>query len=371
MSDKQIVDYTLEIPIKETKLPLANYVVENNGKSYPVEISSNIKGESCIIFPIGCIEPKQELVFSIKEGTSESYPKRTYAELSHKIGGQFIGREYIGGYSWVKTNYMALPGSFTDHSYFIKYEGPGWENDKVAFRFYLDNRNAIDVFGKTTSDMVLPAVGVDGFDNYHNLTAWGMDNLKVGKALGLGTIAIWDGNKAVRVEKKDSTTCLIAADGKLRSQVKTTYYGWAANSTKCNLTSLITIDAGSRASHMELFADKSIDNLATGIILDKSAPLITGDKTGEWSYIATFGKQSMNKDMQGLAIFYRIKQLKQIAQDELNHVIVLNPDNGYADYYFMPTWELDKEPVKTKDQIIECINKVLNRLNSNIQYTIK
>ena len=199
-----------------------------------------------------------------------------------------------------------------------------------------------------------------------------MDNLKVGPALGIGTIAIWDGEKAVRVAKKDSTTCLVQADGKIRSQVKTTYYGWKANNTKCNLTSLISIDAGNCASHMELLVDKTIDNLATGIIKVKGGELIvSNNKNDEWSYIATFGKQSLNKDMQGLAIFARTKQIKAITEDELNHVIVLTPDNGYAEYYFMPTWELDNEPVATKEAFIKCIDEVMHRLNNKTTITIK
>ncbi|SHG03360.1 DUF4861 family protein [Dysgonomonas macrotermitis] len=369
-SSTTVTDYTLEIPVENLALPFGNYIAEYEGKVVPVEISSNIYNKTFAILPIDKIDANKELKITIKSGHAEAYPKRTYAELSHKIGGQFVGREYIGEHSWVKPNNITLPGSFTDHSYYIKYEGPGWESDKVAFRFYLDNRNAIDVFAKKTSEIVLPGVGIDGFSNYHNMAAWGMDNMKVGAGLGIGTIAVWNGSKAVRVDKKDSTTCLIPMDGKIRSQVKTIYYGWDANGTKCNLTSLISIDAGSRASHMELFVDKNIDNLATGIIKDKNAKLtIKKEEGSEWSYIATFGKQSLNKDMQGLVVFVHTKQIKQITEDELNHVLVLSPDNGYLEYYFMPTWELDKEPVKDEATFLKCIDEVLNRLNSKFNIT--
>lgn len=368
-SSNDIYEYMIEIPAEKLNLSLADYKAWVNERSVPIEISYSIFGKQNIIIPIGRIMAKEKLKIKVIKGVAEEYPKRTYAELSHKIGGEFIGHRYTGGYSWIKTNSLTLPGSFTDHSFYIKYEGPGWENDKVAFRYYLDNRNAIDVFAKRTSDIVLPAVGVDGFDNYHKLADWGMDNLKVGKALGLGSIAIWNGEKAVRVEEKDSTKCLIQADGKLRSQIKTIYYGWNANGIKCNLTSLITIDAGSRASHMELLTDKTIDNITTGINLDDKAELISGER-GEWGYIATFGKQSLNKDMQGLAIFYRKKQLKELTEDELNHLVILSPNNGYTEYYFMPTWELDKEPVKTKEDFLKCIDDVLNRLNNKIIYAI-
>jgi len=369
-SDKEIKDYTLEVPVEKMSLKAGNYKALVNDKYVPVEIITSIDGKQTAILPIDKLPAKEEIKVTIEKGTADDYPKRTYAELSHKIGGKFEGHKYVGGYSWVKPNYISLPGSFRDHSYYIKYEGPGWESDKVAFRFYLDNRNAIDVFGKKTSDIVLPAVGVDGFDNYHKMADWGMDNMKVGNALGIGSIAVWDGQKTIRVEKKDSVTCYIPVDGKIRSQVKTIYYGWDANGQKCNLTSLISIDAGSRASHMQLHVDKNIE-LATGIIKNKGTELIVkNDKNSQWSYIATFGKQSLNDDMQGLAVFVPTKQLKQITEDNLNHVFILSPQNGYAEYYFMPTWELDKEPVKTKEDFQKCIDEVLDRLNNHVTYKI-
>lgn len=74
--------------------------------------------------------------------------------------------------------------------------------------------------------------------------------------------------------------------------------------------------------------------------------------------------------MQGLAVFFRTKQLKEITEDALNHIVVLNPENNYTEYYFMPTWELDKEPVKTKEQFMACIEEVMDRLNNNINITV-
>lgn len=375
-SKNTLVDYTVEIPLSELNLPAGNYIVTYNNNVYPVEIIYNLNNTPKAIFPVHEIKAGETQKYYIKQGTANQYPKRTYAELAHKIGGKFEPNEpkkrieYIGGYSWVKPNNLRVPDNFTDHAYYIKYEGPGWESDKVAFRFYLDWRNGIDVFGKKTPQIVLPFVGVDGYDNYHNMADWGMDNMKVGKSLGIGSIAMWDGEKAERVEKRDSVFCYITADGKIRSQVATDYYGWTVKDTKCNLKSLISIDAGSRASHMELLTDKSVKNLATGIIKSKNAEFFKSDNSKEWSYIATFGKQSLNNDMQGLVIFYKTAQLAELTEDALNHVVVLKPDNGYVEYYFMPTWELDWQAVPDKAKFQECINEVLARLNNKPIITI-
>lgn len=364
-SDKTLKDFTAEIPISKISLKLGSYVaVPPSGEKLPVEIVSDINGIQKIIFPVSQVPKKSEVVFSIQNGYAEKYPKRTNAEISHKIGGKFNGKNYEGGFSWIKTNYLRKPDEYTDHSYFIKFEGPGWESDKAAFRFYLDWRNGMDVFAKKTPGIVLPFVGVEDYEKYHRMADWGMDNMKVGKSLGLGSIACWDGTKAVRVEKTDSVISYVQADGKIRSQVMTTYFGWDANGVKCNLKSLISIDAGSRASHIELKADKNIP-FATGIFKDPNGELILPERNDkEWSYLATFGKQSLNNDMQGLVIFYRTKQLKKITEDELNHVLLFNPEKGSIEYYFMPTWELDWEPVVDKTAFQKCIDEVLDRLNN-------
>jgi hypothetical protein len=368
-SDKKIVDYTVELPVSQLhELPVNHYIVQVDGQEVPLEITGNLRGETKAIFPVASWNPHETKQISIRPGKADQYPKRTYAELAHKIGGHFEGQKYVNGFSWVKPNYLRVPDNFKDHAYYIKYEGPGWESDKVAFRFYLDQRNAIDVFGKKTPGIVLPFVGVDNYETYHHIADWGMDNMKVGKALGIGSIAVWDGQQAVRVEKTDSVICYIPTDGKIRSQVMTTYYGWNANGVKCNLKSLISIDAGSRATHIELQAEPAETNhfplLATGINKDDNGEFFSHiDPAGEWSYIATFGKQSLNDDNMGLALFVRTQNIREITEDKLNHVVLLHSENGYVEYYFMPTWELDWEPVVTKDDFINCINEVLNRLN--------
>jgi hypothetical protein len=373
-SPEPLQDLVVELQVDQLRLPIGNYESIVAGQdAAPLEISSDIRGKQVALVPINKLGAGEKTQILIRPGIADFYPKRTYAELSHKEGGSFIpGKKYEGVYYWVKPNQIKLPGTFRDHSYYLKYEGPGWENDKVSFRFYLDNRNIIDVNGKKTSSIVLPAVGIDNFDSYHKMALWGMDNMRVGKALGLGTIASWDGTKTRHVDTRDSTFCAITADGKLRSQIKTVYYGWDTGKAKTTLTSLISIDAGSRASKLELLLEQPSIQLATGIIKDKSADYITPSKTtGDWTYIATFGKQSLNNDNQGLAVFARKSQLEKIAEDELNYVFIFKANSKQVEYYIMPTWELDKEPIATKEEFMKCINEVMNRLNNPINIKLK
>src|SRR6478735_11625782 len=70
---------------------------------------------------------------------------KTYAEVSAKNDGKWEGRKYIGG-TFKNVDRLKLAKEHTDHSFDIRYEGPGWESNKIGYRLYLDWRNAIDIF---------------------------------------------------------------------------------------------------------------------------------------------------------------------------------------------------------------------------------
>jgi len=54
---------------------------------------------------------------------------------------------------------LTTPPGYKQGDKLVAYEGPGWESDRVAYRLYLDGRNAIDIFGKRSPDLVLSKVG--------------------------------------------------------------------------------------------------------------------------------------------------------------------------------------------------------------------
>jgi hypothetical protein len=83
--------------------------------------------------------------------------------------------------------------------------------------------------------MVLEQVGQDGYESYHNMCDWGMDNLKVGKSLGIGSIGYWNGTAAERVAETDSVISKIISKGPLRAMIQTDYYGWTTNDFKHQL----------------------------------------------------------------------------------------------------------------------------------------
>jgi len=343
------------------------YVVFSEGKEIPSQtIDQNNDGTPDKILAVHDLSGNDSIMIAIRyavDGQRKNvYPKRTQAELSHKTGGKWVGHIYEGG-TFRNIQRLRVPPEHTDHSLFIRYEGPGWESDKVGYRFYLDWRNAIDIYGKKIPDMVLQNVGQDGFESYHEMSDWGMDILKVGESLGLGSIGMWIDNRAERVSVTDSIVCAIVENGPLYSQIQTRYYGWKTGFLSYNLTSDLSIMAGSRITKHDIRISGDPPNLCTGIVKHDSTEVF--QMAGEaWSAFATWGKQSLAEDKLGMAVVFHRDNMIQITEDEYSHVIVLRPKSGRLTYYFLAAWEKEPEGIQSKDTFTEFLENTLIKLDN-------
>lgn len=298
------------------------------------------------------------------------YPKRTQAELSHKVNGTWKNREYIGG-NFKNVDFLKVPPEHKDHSWFIRYEGPGWESDKVGYRFYLDQRNANDVFGKTTREVALQLAGQDGFDSYHNMQPWGMDVMKVGKSLGLGSIGSFYKDAAIRVEKTDGVNCRITENGNVYSSILTNYSGWLIGEKKHDLRSRLSIHAGTRLTHALLDITNNPDNIVTGIVKDSAAKLFTEKgNDNQWGYVATYGKQSLNKDELGLAVLFRPVDVIDFTEDEFSDIVKLKPHQGNLEYYFLAAWVGEPDGIKDENQFLTYLKQVAVELGHPVKVEI-
>jgi hypothetical protein len=339
------------------------YFLVRSDTIHPVQQIRENKKLKELLF-LSDIGPGEKKVFTISKTGIETISKqRTQAELSIRKGGEWKDRIYNGG-KFENITFLRVPDEHTDHSFYIRYEGPGWESDKVGYRFYLDWRNAIDIFGKKVDTLVLQNVGQDGFDSYHEIAPWGVDILKVGESLGIGTIGYWLNNKAERVAVTDSIYCQIEYSGILESMITTSYYGWEIGNYKLNLISTLSIQAGSRMTRHDLESSVGLDNLCTGIVKLPDAEYIFPETAyGEWTWLATYGKQTLQEDMLGMAVFYKSKDLIKLAEDDLNYAVILNPSSNKLTYYFLAAWEQEPGGIKNKQEFIDYLNEQAEVLN--------
>lgn len=288
---------------------------------------------------------------------------KTYAEISAKTDGVWEGRKYKGGTVFKNVDRLKLAAEHTDHSFDIRYEGPGWESNRIGYRLYLDWRNAIDIFGKKTSEMILPKVGQDNFDSYHEMSDWGADILKAGKAIGIGSIDRYLNNEKLHFREVDSTIATVV-NKTTQSGVKIEYYGWSTASDKINFTSELTIKPDQLYTQHTIKASKEIKGICTGIAKQKNTELFKKDsKNKKWAYIATYGEQSLVPDKLGMAIFYQTATIESSPETDLDYLLVFKPTTKATTFYLLGAWEQEINGIKSKEEFVKYLDDKLEVLN--------
>ncbi|SMO50117.1 DUF4861 family protein [Gracilimonas mengyeensis] len=329
--------------------------------------TSKLKVFTCILALMvafaSCTEKKKTTGES-KPGDDTTAP---YAEISIKEGGEWQDgdrghKEYIGG-SFKNVDSMTVPEEHTDHTWYIRYEGPGWENQQVGYRLYLDWRNAIDIFGKKVDTLALPYVGREGFDSYHEMAGWGMDILKVGNALGIGGFGRYVDGEVLHFNEVENTSVDIEnSDDK--ASVNIHYEGWETAGTKVDLQSTLSIFPEGRHTKAEFTFSKPIEGFSTGIV-DHGLPLMKSEGSN-WGYIATYGAQTLvnDTDKLGMAVFYKLDEVSEVTTGEDDHLVVFNPAEKLS-YYFLAAWEQEPNGITNQAAFENYLGDLLRELEED------
>lgn len=300
----------------------------------------------------------------VKTPSLDSKNGKTYAEISQKEGGSWNGRKYSGG-TFKNVQTLVLNPLHTDHSFDIRYEGPGWESNKIGYRLYLDWRNAIDIYGKKTEEIVLPIVGQDGFDSYHEMSDWGADILKVGKGLGIGSIGRVVNGEMLHFNEVEKTTASVE-NNKANSKVTVDYKGWKTNGQNTDFTSELTIFPDERYTQHTIKSSNALDGIVTGIVNLYKLPLIQRTvPNGKWGYIATYGKQTLFDDNLGMAVFYKISDTEEIYKGKDDYLIRFKPTTEKVTFYFLGAWEKEPNGIKTEKEFLKYLDQNLSKLNAD------
>jgi hypothetical protein len=210
-------------------------------------------------------------------------------------------------------------------------EGPGWENDKVAFRLYFDVRNGKDIFGKRTARMVLDSVGTNVKSSYHDLNEWGMDILHAGKSLGAGALAF-----SIPTERGEDTLIRLGgqhikrtvydqiADGPVRAVFKITY-DWEIVGTPVQVTEQTSIWGGQYfyEGKVTVTGAPAGTKLVIGIASFYSNVFQSFSEAGS-TVLLSHGRQSENKDYLGMAVLAPAQSVAHIGAAPTEGSDILN-----------------------------------------------
>lgn len=366
--------------ILEISLPLqyTNWRLKHNASEW----IENDEGRSVLLGAVSIAPGTSETLELVppQSASDVNVQDRVHAELSVRTGGEWQDAAYIAnGFTFENVSSFTSPPQLTDHSYFLRYEGPGWESDKMGYRLYLDWRNAIDVFVKTTDSVVLPDVGQDGYDSYHNLSSWGGDALKVGKSLGvgaLGRLVEKDAQVPATVSSEaplkqtvmhfqhvDNTHYQLVSNSQLRAEFDVIYQGWSSSEAKADsidVTTRYRIDAFDPTTHISVSLSAPSKNIVAGLVAHDGMKVIKAEQ-GEWGVVATWGEQSIlaDNDSLGLALFYRIDQVEKVFEGEHDHLVLFKPYTT-LDYKILAVWPTRSSDVQSAEQFEDYLTNKLN-----------
>jgi rhamnogalacturonyl hydrolase YesR len=315
----------------------------------------------------------KELTLVANDDPAAARSKLTQAELSHKLGGAWQPRaadpklfEYVGG-TFQNVSTLTPPPEHTDHSQFIRYEGPGIESDRVGYRIYLDWRNGFDVFGKKVSTPVLQNVGLDGFESYHHMSDWGMDILEVGLSLGTGGFGYWNAKKkqVELVSQLDGWDASVVNNGDLFSALRIVYKNWKVAEQHTTVTADFSMTAGSRLVHTRLGLSEALPNLAVGLVKHPGVQVLRGPSDGPssaFTYLGTWGPQSLAGDELGMAVLVPVGRVQGDAGDEANVALELKPRANEVEYYFLAAWQGEPGGIESKDAFVAYLKQEAEKL---------
>lgn len=92
---------------------------------------------------------------------------------------------------------------------FVGHHGPAVENSHCALRIYFNDSGAIDVYSKSGKQMELAQYLWYPTDKQQAEEGAGCDEYLVGRTVGLGGIALWDGSEEVKLKATKGRTARV------------------------------------------------------------------------------------------------------------------------------------------------------------------
>ena len=296
-------------------------------------VPSQIYGQDLLL--LLNLAPNQERVVRLLPLPNGPVPRvipRVQTDLAVRVGGTKTDRVWAGGTLETVKNHAVAPDHW-EHDDTLAHEGPGWESDRAAYRFYLDRRGVTDLFGKKRPELVMHNVG--RASDYHTMADWGMDVLHVGDSLGDGGIGVWKDGKARFIGPAKTLSATEIANGPVLAGYDIKAEGLSFGVRSYDLDATYTIAAGSR-----LFAVdgkvKGSAPLVAGIVKHEGVSVLTPAVKGRaWAYFATWGHQSLADpaDELGLAFFYPVADAK-ISGDDGDSLYIAYADPAKPIHFF-------------------------------------
>ncbi|MGM0529741.1 MAG: DUF4861 family protein [Bacteroidota bacterium] len=260
-------------------------------------------------------------------------------------------------------------------------EGPAWENDKVGFRNYFDPRNTIDVFGKTTDELVLDDAGIRGQD-YSEMDDWGMDLLEIGRSLGAGAIGLRIQDSLIRIgpESEGSFTRII--EGPVRSRLRFVFGDLVVYDNTYRVVHDITIWPGTYGYKGEVSVQRAKDvpyneELIIGLVNKEVDSLTIDEPNDQYVSLITHNDQTVLGEYLGLGLLleqdnFIASASAPVAAEEATGIVdsyfaMMDLTDQKVTYHMYAGWEKSEQKFSEKDRFVEYVAHQAQKFNTPIE----
>ena len=261
---------------------------------------------------------------------------------------------------------------------YYQMEGPGIENDKVAFRAFFDARNGKDIYGKIVDTPVLKYVGAGA--SWHQMQWWGKDILKVGGSLGAGALAVKYNNQLYRLADADTATFNALYEGPLQAAFAIHFTNWDVAGSKQDGSETIAVSRGDFYYTNEIaLALHTSHNLVAGMAHFITDEAVYKQHNASFASLSTYGKQADGTNTNlGLAMMFPANDYVQTATTDSaaaipNTVYVaLHPSaNNRKTIYFFACWQQTDSRFATQKGFENYLAVTADKLASPINIVIE
>lgn len=172
----------------------------------------------------------------------------------------------------------------------VGHHGPAVENSHMALRVYFNDTGAIDVYSKSGRGMELMEYLWYPTKEQQDTLLLGADGYIAGKTVGLGGVALWDGEKEVKLVATKGRTARVG-DTKKGAYAEIIAYGVAYRGDYVDISIRVDVEAKSRVALVTAteLSGKKVQFL-TGINFHEGQKVAYGEE-----YISIWGPHPVKK----------------------------------------------------------------------------
>lgn len=257
---------------------------------------------------------------------------------------------YIGTYAYIKLNdikgkhpkvlSVTYPGNsdLLDMYNSIYGHGAVFENEYMAYRIYMDNRQSIDIYGKSTPRLEMDSTGF--YTTQEQLEqGYGCDILWAGKSVGVGSFRGYINDQPCYIDTVDWRRQSIIATGPVRSVVEVTDKGWLYKNKKTDMTQRYTIYSHRRDVAVDIHISAAPQNelFCTGVQkleLENRGFINANGLAGSWGNNIPEKNHPEHNEWVGLGLYVNKDNRADFKEDDYNYLALLKTTpQGHIRYH--------------------------------------